>query len=124
MKQVIVIRKDLEMPTGKACAQAAHASEKVCYEGLTNPEKAYDFQIEHREWRNTGSTKICLAVNSYEELKEIEAKANELGIINSGIIMDEGRTVFNSEGLTPTCIAIGPAQSFDVDKVTKALRLY
>lgn len=123
MKQVIVIRKDLEMPIGKACAQAAHASEKACYEGLTNPKKAYDFQIDHREWRNTGSTKICVAVHSLEELKKIEAKAIELGVVTSGIIYDEGRTLFDGE-TTPTCLAIGPASHFDIDSITKRLRLF
>lgn len=123
MKQVIVIRKDLDMPIGKACAQAAHASEKACYKGFTEVKHTVDFQINHREWRRTGSTKICVAVNSFSELSKIEDKANKLGIVNSGIIHDEGRTVFGHE-ITPTCIAIGPAPSEEVDKITKRLRLF
>lgn len=122
MKQVIVVRKDLDMPIGKACAQVAHASEKACYIGFTDPKKAYDFQIDHRQWRDTGSTKICLAVKSLEELIKIQNKADELGIINSGLIIDEGRTIFNEP--TATCIALGPACNDDIDKVTKRLRLY
>lgn len=122
MKQVIVIRKDLNMPIGKACAQAAHASEKACYKGLSDVEKNHDFDIDYFEWRKTGATKICLAVKSLEELTKVQQKADELGIINSGLIVDEGRTIF--EEPTATCLAIGPACNSDIDQITKRLRLY
>lgn len=120
MKQVIVMRKDLDMPIGKAIAQGAHASEKAVTRMLRadSPDLSFDFS----EWAATGRTKICVAVKSEDALRKIEAEANRLGIINSGIIVDEGRTVFDTP--TPTCIAIGPGTNFNIDKVTKRLRLF
>lgn len=123
MKQVIIMRKDLDMSTGKAIAQGAHASVKAVMEGLTNPTKAYDFQIDYQEWKRTGSTKIVLGAKNFSELSKIEDAVNEANIVNSGIIMDEGRTEFGHQ-VTPTCLAIGPATNEDIDKITKRLRLF
>ena len=48
IKQVIVARKDLEMPPGKLAAQAAHASVNAIMNGL-NSENSYDFKTDLKE---------------------------------------------------------------------------
>ena len=119
IKQVIVLRKDLNMPPGKACGQAAHASEKSVFNGWLEDK---DFDDKHKIWYEHGFTKIIVEVNSEEELYQIEEKCKKLNLVNSGVIIDSGRTVFNKE--TATAIAIGPEEDTKINKVTGNLKLY
>lgn len=121
IKQVIVARKDLEMPPGKLAAQAAHASVNAIMNGL-NSENSYDFKTDLKEWYQYGYTKICLAVNSEEELNTIYEAAEKANLPCSYIV-DEGRTCFNHVA-TSTCVGIGPADNQLIDQITGALKLY
>jgi len=114
MKQVIVIRKDLKMRRGKEIAQGAHAAMAFLIKG--------DFtRANLNTWLHGGQTKICVSVDSEEELLEIYNNAKDAGLIVN-IIIDAGRTEFNGIP-TNTCIAIGPNKSEDIDKITKHLKL-
>ncbi len=93
MKQVIVIRKDLKMRRGKEIAQGAHAS--IAF--LTNKFRDNEFVVLHwkeKEWIFGIFKKICVTVNSEEELLEIHKKAEEAGLISS-LIQDSGKTEFD-----------------------------
>jgi len=113
IKQVIVVRKDLGMKTGKIAAQSAHAS----IEALSKTEKK-DPQTAS-EWRESGMPKVVLKVNSEKELLELfmEVK-NELP---AALIKDAGRTQVKPG--SPTCIGIGPAEEAKIDKYTSKLKL-
>lgn len=113
MKQIICIRKDLNMRKGKMCAQAAHASVKSVIENYTDPDIA--------EWLASGMTKICVSVNSYAELIEIVEQAQNADLIVA-LIKDAGRTEFHGIP-TVTCAAIGPAENTDLDEITGHLKL-
>jgi PTH2 family peptidyl-tRNA hydrolase len=115
MKQVIVIRKDLRMRRGKEIAQGSHASMSFLLKGQSSEEDII-------EWLNGGQTKICLVVNSEDELLELDSKAREHGLL-SNIITDAGRTEFNGVP-TKTCLAIGPNKRDDIDDITGHLKLY
>lgn len=121
IKQVILVRKDLDIPAGKLAAQVAHASVNALLNGMS-PEKEYDFSIDLDEWMLTGYTKICLGVDNLKELEEIKQKVDELKLINSDIIIDEGRTCFSEP--TATCLGIGPVDSKLIDTITRKLKLY
>ena len=114
MKQVIVIRKDLKMRRGKEIAQGSHAAMSFLLKGQSSEEDII-------EWLNGGQTKICLVVNSEDELLELDKKATEMGLI-SNIITDAGRTEFNGVP-TLTCCAIGPAWDDEVNEITGKLQL-
>ena len=131
IKQVIVIRKDLNMRKGKMCAQAAHASLKVFFDRIFKIENAsysvYPDKIvgilmtqEMLSWVEGSFTKICVYVNSEEELFEIykQAKESDLPV---ALIRDAGKTEFKEP--TYTCLAIGPAKSELIDKITGELKL-
>lgn len=136
VKQVIVLRKDLKMPAGKACSQSAHASltaiTNLMYVDPEDTEFNEDPAI-FRElntfqnsplnlWLTGSQTKICLAVNSLEELDtyfDLAQKAN----LPCSYIVDNGHTVFNNVA-TPTAIAIGPAWANEIDALTSSLKLY
>lgn len=121
-KQIIVMRKDLNMRKGKMIAQGAHASLGIftkyfLQKGLTIKD---NLQQPIKEWLDSSFAKICLYVNSEEELLNIYNKIpNEIPKI---LITDSGKTEFNNIP-THTCIAIGPWWSDEIDKITGELPL-
>ncbi len=127
-KQVIVIRKDLKMRRGKEVAQGAHASMKVIFDNNWYYDlKSKSLTIENVNediitWLNGIFTKICVTVNSEQELIDIynEAKEND---IPCSIIQDNGLTEFHNVP-TYTCCAIGPYDSEKLDLITGHLPLY
>jgi PTH2 family peptidyl-tRNA hydrolase len=120
-KQVIVIRKDLNMRKGKMIAQGAHASMAVILDLLTNacwlpnelPEPAKD-------WLRTRFTKIVVYVNSEQELFDVYQKAKDAGIPCS-LIKDAGLTEFKEP--TYTAVGIGPDYPERIDPITRELPL-
>lgn len=115
-KQVIVVRRDIQMPTGKLAAQVAHASSAIFINSMVQ-----SFQSHMIEWRDTGHTKICLGVDSEEELIDIHAAALHKNL-PTFFVVDSGRTVFRGER-TSTCVAIGPYWSDAINEITGHLRL-
>lgn len=134
IKQVIVIRKDLNMRKGKMAAQAAHASMKIffdrfteCFEKDSSSNKT-DFigifipltDIE-KEWVEGSFIKICLSCSSEEELLNLLKEAEE-SEIPCCLIEDNGYTEFHGIP-TKTCIAIGPDEGEKIDRITGLLPL-
>lgn len=132
-KQVIVIRKDLNMRKGKMIAQGSHASMKVILDRMVESELKYssgdkDWILYHvkknsaiKDWLKGSFTKICVSVDSEEELLNIYNQAKKEDVICS-LITDIGLTEFDGVP-TITCCAIGPAWDFEVDKITGHLKL-
>jgi len=117
IRQVILMRTDLDMGVGKMVTQGAHASEGA--KALQYTMAKYNDYID--EWLITGHTKITLEVKSGEKLNNLVKKADEAGI-NVYVVTDEGRTVFNGVP-TITCACLGVAPKEDLDKITGRLRL-
>lgn len=135
-KQVILVRKDLNMPLGKLMVQVAHASLTAIINLMSSTEGQEDASEDYpifRElctysnsslniWLTGEQKKICLQVESEEELNHYYELALKLKLPCSYII-DNGHTVFNNVK-TPTAVAIGPAFSEKIDEITKHLKLY
>jgi len=123
-KQVIIIRKDLNMRKGKIAAQAAHASMGAllgqCRREGDNLILALDERI--KPWIDGPFKKICVYVNSEQELLDVYNKAKEAGLICC-LIQDSGLTEFNGIK-THTTVAVGPDQSEKVDLITSSLPLF
>ena len=113
-KQVIFVRKDLRMGTGKLAAQVGHAAVL----GAEESRKLNKLWL--RSWFNEGQPKIVVKVNSLEELLQVQRDAEELRI-PSVMVQDRGLTQIPTGTLT--CIGIGPAPSDIIDKVTSELKL-
>lgn len=113
-KQVIVIRKDLGMSTGKLAAQSSHASLSA-YKKIqkTNPEIA-------RTWEQEGQKKVVLKVNSESELIDFFNKAKSNGI-PCELIRDAGHTQL--EPGTTTCFGAGPWDEKELDRIFGKLKL-
>ncbi len=113
IKQVIVVRTDLEMGKGKIAAQVGHA----CVLGAENVRKSNPKWFN--EWWN-GQEKIVVKVPDPKELEEVKKHAIDLGLPWSEVT-DAGHTQI-APGTT-TCISIGPAPEEIVDKITGDLKL-
>lgn len=132
-KQVIVIRKDLNMRKGKMIAQGSHASMAFLTESM---HKAYgldtlpcfvtdtffvDKSIAIEHWLKNSFRKIVCYVNSEEELVEIHQRALASGLL-SHLIEDNGLTEFNGVK-TKTAVAIGPDWDDAFEGITDHLPL-
>ena len=117
VKQVIVMRKDLNMSKGKMVTQGAHASIAFLTELIKeyNPLQLTEVQ---KEWVYGTFFKVCVGVDSEKELLDIGYNAVMLGLSVKYI---EETTGFDKP--TVTCIAIGPDYSSKIDPVTKHLKL-
>jgi PTH2 family peptidyl-tRNA hydrolase len=130
-KQVIVVRKDLNMRKGKLAAQVAHASMAVILDMMAKKSMLHGKMEEwtlimSREdalfrWLKGPFVKIVVGVDSEEELMGLYVAAS-LAKIPNAMIQDAGRTEFHGQP-TYTCIGIGPADPEEVDKITGHLKL-
>ena len=113
MKQVIVVRKDLNMRKGKMIAQGAHASlgafKATTYENVMEWQKGYN------------GTKIAVGVDSLTELLDIAEKVRDAGI-PAYLVTDAGYTEFKGER-TITALGIGPWNREELDEITGHLKL-
>ena len=79
----------------------------------------FDNEIAH--WLRNSFRKICVYVNSEEELVAVHQKALDSGLM-SHIIGDNGLTEFNGVK-TKTAVAIGPAWDSKFEGITDHLPL-
>lgn len=124
-KQIIVMRKDLNMRRGKQIAQGAHAALGAVLSLQTaKDDDSLTISLTNSAvaaWLTGRFTKICVSVDSESELHELYQKAKSLRL-PAALITDAGLTEFNGVP-TVTCCAIGPAWPEDVDKLTGKLPL-
>lgn len=111
-KQVIIIRSDLEMTTGKKCVQCAHAS-------LGAYKKASKSII--KKWGLKGQKKVVLEVKSKKELLKLFKQARKEKIV-CFLVEDAGLTELKPG--TITALGIGPDDEKKIDKMTGSLRLF
>lgn len=112
-KQVIIMRTDLNMRKGKMIAQGAHAATTIFSTWF------HKYKAIFSRWEQQGQKKICVSVNSEEELIEIYKKT---GTLPSSLITDYGLTEFHGKN-TLTCCAIGPYVDSEIDQFTGHLKL-
>lgn len=147
VKQVIVIRTkfrddirgEFGISKGKAISQGCHSSLEFLRQRILDSDKSHNYTknndifnltykfdlsispIEYEWMTNEKFTKICIRVDSEEELDNIYNKAKEAGL-TAHMIIDSGLTEFNGVP-TKTAVAIGPNLSEDIDKITGHLKL-
>lgn len=151
MKQIIIVRKDLNMSKGKMAAQVAHASmafltnaikHSVCgtmtnlYVSPINYYKCSLYIPEdiYKEWICGSFTKVILEAKNKYQLEKVYTIANELGLfkdIDYFPIKDNCYTELKPEevdengvGRTLTCIGFIPLDDETANKISKKYQLY
>ena len=113
-KLILVVRMDLKMGKGKIAAQCSHAT-------LAAYKRALDEAPEDlSSWKRTGQAKVVVKVNDEQSLYDIEAKAQETGLMTA-IVSDAGMT--QTAPGTITVMSVGPAPASLLDEVTGHLKL-
>jgi PTH2 family peptidyl-tRNA hydrolase len=114
IKQVIIVRLDIEMSKGKLSAQVAHASLMSYFEA----EKA-DKAVA-KQWLDTGEKKIVLKVHDVSDLEKL-FKAFKYKKVPCALVSDAGMTELPPG--TVTALGIGPWKSADINQFTSTLKL-
>jgi len=110
-KQIVIVRKDLKMSTGKIAAQASHASIEAVLKSDNSKVKS---------WREGGMKKVVLKVNSRGELLKFKNEADRNKLITA-LIKDAGHTQIKPGSIT--CLGIGPDLEEKLNKITNKLKL-
>ena len=105
MKQVIVIRKDLQLSMGKYVAQAVHAAQRS---GVVV------------DYKNEGNLCVACYVKSEEKLLKLYQACQDAGVA-CGLQVDGGKTEIDKG--TITALSIGPDDWDKVTELTKRLQL-
>ena len=127
IKQVIVVRKDLNMRKGKIASQVAHASllavfgERDSFSIRTSDSISIYLDASLKTWLAGKYTKIVVGCDSEDELLDLNAQAVQ-AMIRSALIKDSGFTEFHGVP-TYTALALGPQKSSSIDKITGYLKL-
>lgn len=143
MRQVIIIRKDLDMSRGKLAAQCCHASMAFLSNAIRNSDKeaarsnSYNIHLNlHREaveWIDSSFTKtVCEAKNRNQLMKAVTI-AEDLGLMEGRdffLIKDNCLTELSPEevdengvGRTLTCIGFRPMPDDVAHAISKKFQL-
>lgn len=129
-KQVLVIRKDLNMRKGKMVSQGAHSAVKSIFDlmhqiNFNKDHTTFTITINHNDplyhWLTGIFTKIVCGCDSEEELLSLQNDAENHKIANA-LIQDSGLTEFHGIP-TYTALAIGPDEVSTINKITGHLKL-
>ncbi len=138
-KQMIVMRRDLRMRKGKIAAQAGHACVEATLMALVREGRLDQLRVAPDEswvyleggahepsplsdWFDAGVAKVCVYVDSEEELLRVAEEGRERGFAVA-LVRDAGLTEFHGEP-TYTCLAFEPLHANQVDPITGGLPLY
>ena len=135
IKQVLIIRTDLNMRKGKMIAQGSHASMKVFFERMDKEHnlakkcsRTGDYDGIHNgygyicdftdvmiKWMEGSFTKIVVGCDSEQELFHFQKQAEEAGIVNA-YIQDNGETEFKE--ICPKCSGLRHYNTYTTDGKT------
>jgi PTH2 family peptidyl-tRNA hydrolase len=123
VKQVIVVRKDLNLKKGKLAAYVAEASMLFLVENNDSPRRD-EFTIklnpEESIWLTEGQQKIILGINSGDALRDLLLKA-ELDGVEAHHLIVQDKAEFDGDR-TLVCASFGPASSQDLSKIIGKLK--
>lgn len=119
MKQVIVVRTDLNMSRGKVVAQSCHASIGALYDAKERWGTIAPAMLS--EWEDEGVKKVCLRVESEADLLLLADQCEAANIAHY-LVRDVGKTELPAG--TITVLGIGPDSERHIDRITGDLGPY
>lgn len=139
MKQIIIVRKDLDMSAGKMSAQVSHAS--MAFLSKWIKDNCHDYHIDadfdkdiYDEWINAIFTKVILRAKNRNQLLKAKEIAESIGLVEGEdffLIKDNCLTELEPEevdengvGRTLTCIGFKPMKPEIIDQISKKYQIY
>lgn len=134
-KQIIIVRKDLNMSYGKLSVQVSHGSMAFLSWFIRN-NADLDGHVDAwfnegvlKYWINEEFTKCVLQAKNKNQLLKAKTMAEEIGMIEGEdffLIRDNCHTELEPEedGRTLTCIGFKPMDAEIIDKIGKKYHLY
>lgn len=120
LKEVIVVRRELNMRRGKEIAQGGHGIESwLLQEALRSYQTQTPFRFNPQQlaWCTEDNIpKVVLQSDSEEKFEEVAKLAKDAGL-DTHIVVDSGRTEFHGVP-TKTVLRIGPDWNEKIDEVT------
>jgi PTH2 family peptidyl-tRNA hydrolase len=127
------------MRKGKIAAQAGHACVEAVLMALAREGRLDQVRVTPTgnwvyldegdmeptplsDWFDAGVAKVCVYVDSEEELLDVAAQGREQGFL-CALVRDAGLTEFHGES-TFTCLAFEPLPAALIDPITGELPLY
>lgn len=141
VKQIIIVRKDLDMSPGKLAAQVSHASmaflsnllresQDYNYTGTSIILKDVEIPLDiYDNWINDAFTKVIVGAKNKGRLEWAVRKAEELGMKEGEdffLIRDNCLTELepeDSDGRTLTCIGFRPMRHSVIEPISKKFQL-
>ncbi|XP_021606368.1 peptidyl-tRNA hydrolase 2, mitochondrial isoform X2 [Manihot esculenta] len=97
--QVLVVRQDLKMGSGKIASQCAHAATGMYSELMQSQRSLLS------RWEQRGQPKIVVTCKNQQEMNKLEEAADSIGL-PTFVVADAGRTQVSAG--SKTVLAIGP----------------
>ena len=114
IKQVVIVRTDLEMGKGKLASQVGHAVMLSYLEALKLDREVVE------QWLGSGEKKIVLKIEVYNAMKKLY-DAFRYKKIPCALVNDAGLTQLPPG--TATALGIGPWRKSEIDQFTSSLKL-
>lgn len=114
IKQVIIVRADLDMGKGKLAAQCCHGSVLAYLDAEMKDKEVVE------KWLDTGQKKIVLKISDEESLIKL-FKAFQFKKVPCALVADAGLTQLPPG--TTTVLGIGPWIAEEIDMFTKGFKL-
>ena len=116
-KMVFVVNMQLDMGTGKKCAQVAHAAIGLYYDIKTSNNEEDDLKVTL--WQSGGAKKIVCKGDNVEHLLRLQEEARAARLLTH-LVSDAGHTQIPAGSIT--VLAIFGSEK-ELDPVTSSLRL-
>jgi len=117
-KQVIVVRKDIEMSAAKLAVQVAHASIGGFIECVESDERK---TVMDKWYSDSYQKKVVLQVHDMNALEKLIELAHNLGY-RLFQVRDAGKTELEPDTLT--CVGFAPMKNERIDILTGSLKTY
>lgn len=118
VKQVVIIRNDVQLRKNELISYVSVAAMKFLIE---NNEAERDNQIfvnlsdEEMTWLSSSLTPDVFSVGSIDRLEDIKLKSEIMGLETNQIFLKDSPDEI-------ICLAIGPAKTKEIDRITHGLK--
>lgn len=115
IKQIIVVRNDINMKKGELATQVAAASLKFLIENNEsnrNDQVFVTLSNNEASWLTGSFSQVVVGVDSAEQLQDIMMRAELMGV----------EAHASAKGDTMTCVALGPDESNVLERIIHRLK--